>query len=163
MESKANAFFYFFFSRIALIAPPLLNLFFVRSPFTIVANCCYIAWHLLAELHKDLRVLSNGYTERERERLSLLLSASSIKQERAIDNADTGNKNQRKRQETRNVEREKQKGPGYFLFSFSERFNSISAGGSATQTGTVRESARETPHWRWPKPKSTTHSQLFFF
>jgi hypothetical protein len=66
-------------------------------------------------------VLSNGYTERERERerLSLLLSASSIKQERAIDNADTGNKNQRKRQETRNVERARsKKGLGIFFVFF---------------------------------------------
>lgn len=80
-----------------------------------------------AELHKDLRVLSNGYTERERERekdcLFSCLPHPSNKKERSITRTRGIRTRERERErkrerDTERREKKKQKGPGYFFVFF---------------------------------------------
>lgn len=87
------------------------------------------------ELHKATFVLSNGDRKRrrERERLSVLLSASSIKQERAIDNTDTGTK---KKEREGKKDALTHRGTGEIERPGSLSIQTLSAGGSTTQTYT---------------------------
>jgi hypothetical protein len=111
MESDANGGFHF-----VGIAHTLFSWLLLPSRFSAPGCSCGLLLHCTAPRWSciRLRVCYPTVTERERKRLSLLLSASSIKQERAIDNADTGmeRKKGRKKEEThthtRNV------GPGFF-------------------------------------------------
>jgi hypothetical protein len=140
MESNANGGFHFVGTAHTLFAWLLLP-----SRFSAPGCSCGLLLQCTATRRSciSLRVCYPTVTERERERLSFILCASSIKQERAIDNVDTGmeRKKGRKKEETHtHTERRT-----WVLRSDS----TLSAGGSATQThtykGTLRESAKRDP------------------